>query len=216
MPEPYPPECWNGSYYELAIDFSAQENVVQRALTLLWSDPHLEGPWSRRELVGLQPPVPAALREEPFALYGSLLLSQASRIGCMSWLVRDPSRQDADSLTLSVPAGMLHPLGLVAPLGLGEPFDPGDDPVLVSLNECFLAIAQRLYAAVPFDLALLGEEAAVQNSLRNITGQWVEQHGGCLLSPALRARLAPHVPVRQLRSGLCWIPFAGSGANPRA
>lgn len=207
-------EDWSGPYYELAVEFVPRDDArLQHALDVLWSDPCLEGPWSERDSVGDGPPAPPALAEPPFALYGRLTVTRASRVGCVSWVARDSGGRGSDSLTLSVPAGMLRPLGLTAPLGLGEPFDPGADPVLAALNERFLEVADRLYAAVPFDLALLGEEAAVQNSSADLTGAWVEEHGGCLLPPALRERLAHSVPARQLGSGLRWVPFRSGGSR---
>ncbi|HEX2094038.1 MAG TPA: hypothetical protein VHG28_16670 [Longimicrobiaceae bacterium] len=203
MPDFSSEEQWRGSYYELAVELSPPDDAcLRRALEVLWSDPHLEGPWSGRAEVGRAPVARPVLAGDPLPLYGRLTLPHGERVGCLSWTVRE--EEGSDWLDLCVPTGMLVSLGLRHPLNLGS------DPLLLQLDALFLRVAERLHAAVPFDLALVGEEVSGQVSAAWLTPAWLERYGGCLLSASLWERLAPRVPARQLGSGLRWVPFARS------
>jgi hypothetical protein len=205
-------ETWHGSYYELAVELSRPKDDARllRALEVVWSDPRLRGPWTEPAGINRKPPVRLSLLGEGFNLYGVLWLMDGVEVGVLTCIVREVGATGSDWLDLSLPTGILEPLGVAYSL------DPSADAMLGRLDAIFLEAADRLHAAVPFDFALVGEEASGQMHAADLSREWVEEHGGCLLSPALWEDLAPRASAKQLASGLRWVPFSSPEARPRA
>lgn len=205
-------ESWRGSYYELAIELSCPKDSSRllRALATLWSDPRLKGPWSKQSAIGSDAVERPQLLGDMFAFYGVLDLPRTESVGVVTWAIREAAANGSDWLDVCVPSAMLEPFGA------GYPLDSTADPVLGSLDDLFLGLADEVYPEVPFDLALVGEEASGRTSAEQISTDWVAQRGGCLLSPVLRPRLGLQIPAVQRPSGLWWVPFPDLEQRSRA
>jgi len=73
------------------------------------------------------------------------------------------------------------------------------------LDRLLVEIAEVVYRAVPFDLAVIGEEAAAfEDAGPALTAERLAQ-GGCLVSPHLVDRLKPARVPETCSSGLLWF-----------
>ena len=74
------------------------------------------------------------------------------------------------------------------------------------LDRLLVEIAEMVYRTVPFDLAVIGEEAAAFEDVGPaLTAERLAQ-GGYLVSPRLADQLKPARVPETCRSGLLWFP----------
>ncbi len=106
----YQSHDWNGSFYELSMDFvpCGDSSRVVTALRRLWTHPRLTGPWPNRDMVDSPPSLTPQLIPIPAVdlLYGHLMVDDSKRLGCLSAVVRIEGERDW--LDISIPVGMLE------------------------------------------------------------------------------------------------------------
>lgn len=208
-------EDWYGSWYDLAIEVgpAGDDRRLLEALGAVWRAPGLRGPWPRPDAGAGARPVDVHLPlafEDVQRLYGVLHLAGHGPLGCLSVVVREESPGGADWLDVSVPTSMLR-----HEFPVRYPLIRTDNPWLREIDRALLLIADAVYAAAPFALALVGEEASGWTSAREITAEYVAQAGGCLLPPALAHRLRLDGAAAVSPSGLRWFPHPPDPRDPR-
>lgn len=198
-------ENWTGSHFEVAIELGPRDDGrLLQSLRSVWTSPLLNGPLVSP--YGDQPTLDESLLgTDPIRhLHGTLEID-GLLLGCMVMALR----WESDWLSVSIPTGMLHRAHRV------------DDPLYRESNfwlhdvEVLLAnVADHVHQSVPFELAVIGEEASgsisVQggNETRPITREAVEQDGGYLLSAELWQQLLPETRAQLIPSGLYWVPIS--------
>jgi hypothetical protein len=198
-------EDWYGSYYELAIEYrpKGDDARILDALRAMWKPPDVEGVWARKDYVQRHN-LSELLGFERFQHgYGLLRLPGHRQIGCCSDVIREDDELGADWLAFSVPTGMLE---LV--VSVEHPLWPRvRNPWMDKLDGVLLQMAQRIYAASPFQLALIGEECSGLSRADQLRPEEVVR-GGYLVGPEafdrLRLRTARMVT---LACGLRWFPW---------
>ncbi len=92
----------------------------------------------------------------------------------------------ADWLDLCLPTGMLR---RVFPLRYSiDATTRRENPWLDTIDEQFIAIAERVFNVAPFDFALLGEEVSGMLRVETLTADQLS-NGGILLPPKLSHKL---------------------------
>jgi hypothetical protein len=129
-------------------------------------------------------------------------------LGCTSVVVRED--KGSDWLDLCIPTGMLE---LEFPNIYTILRDNNHKLWLKDIDDVFIRVADEVYRHVPFDLALIGEEASGFGGKAELVSNdaWFlqdVQDGGYLLSPSLFSRLSLILNPISLSSGLLWIPWA--------
>jgi len=199
-------ENWDGSCYELAIDYShlqAHKDLVALR-QYMWQAPALRGPFA-----GPYSPAPLAAHPvpdftagpevDPWVQYGMIEMPDHRFIGCQIHVA------SASWFWLCIPMGMLE---LVYSISYPITLEPNLH-WMQAVNPVLIDIAQHVYAAVPFDFAVIDEEAsAFYSTAMDITPSELE-HGGCLISPALFHRVQPRTEWETLPSGLLWRDWQG-------
>ena len=195
-------ENWRGSYYELALELGpyGDDALLRQALEALWRQPELRGPWRERSHFGRDPDQSVAVPGNA-ALYGCLALDTGECVGCVSHVVRVET--ESDWLDLSIPTGML---GLRFPVVY--PLDLATSPWIATVDRVLVRIAAAIYAAAPFRLGLVGEEASGASSAGEVTAQECER-GGFLVPDDLWRRLEPNRKGDRLPPGLVYVPLVG-------
>ena len=212
---------WLGSYYELAMEFypAGDDRRLLAALRGLWSDGCLSGPldspynYPVEEITLLSVPAPdePALRAitavplpdsldacGPDHLYGLMTIPSYPTIGIDCSIVRE--EQGSDWLSLSIPTGMLEHI-VTVDYSLSHEKNPWMDDV----DESFLRLADSVYAAAPFDLALIGEQVAGLQRAGTCTAADIDI-GAILVPPILAQRFRSSAASRILPSGVHWFP----------
>ena len=199
------PKSWYGSYYELAMEYvpTGNDERLLKAINALWESPTLRGPWQAQEHFGQTAIVPSALEVDDYNwLSGFLLLADGREVGCMSITVREES--GADWLDLCLPTGMLR---RVFPLRYSiDATTRRENPWLDTIDEQFIAIAERVFNVAPFDFAMLGEEVSGMLRVETLTADQLS-NGGILLPPKLSHKLGIVNPSQLHLSGLHWLPW---------
>ncbi len=136
----------------------------------------------------------------PESLYGLLRLADGTELGITCVFVREEG--GSDWLDFCIPTGILQ---LVFPRDY--PLFASTNPWLAEIDRVLLELANTVYAAQPFDLALIGEEVSGQGDAGQVTATDVA-NGGYLLPAGLLQRLHPEVPSVRLSSDLHWFPYA--------
>lgn len=196
---------WNGSYYELAMEYvpTGNDERLLKAITALWESPTLSGPWQTQEQFGQTGIVPSTLEADGYNwLYGIFGLADDREVGCMSLTVREEG--GSDWLDLCLPTGMLRQ---VYPLRYSiDATTRRDNPWLDSIDERMIAIAEHIYSVAPFDFAMLGEEVSGMLHVETLTADQLS-NGGMLLPPKLSHKLGIVNPRQLHVSGLHWLPW---------
>lgn len=204
---------WLGSFYELGIEYPAGSDAgrVMGATRALWRHPLLEGP-----LAGPYSGQPAStfvalpsVIENMSPLYGLLHLPDNRAVGCLTMILNpgdDPievaAAKHATSVMLSIPTGMLS---LAYPVEY--PIDGTTNPWIDEFERVLVDIAESIYRVAPFDLAVIGEEAAaLAVDADALTADELER-GGYLLSPHLAHGLKSQRVPEILPSGLLRFPW---------
>ena len=180
-----------------------------RALHTLWQHPSLEGPLSGPYATHTPALTPTALPsrlENMSSLYGALHLPQGRAVGCLS-MVMCPGTEPVEEISayracwvlLCIPIGMLESIYPVEyPLAANSWIDP--------LDRLLVEIGEMVYRAAPFELAVIGEEAAASEDAEPaLTAERLAQ-GGYLVSPHIAAQLKPTRVPETCPSGLLWFP----------
>ena len=199
------PENWFGSFYELAIEYHpvGDDSRLLEAISSAWAAPYLIGPWYRQEDHGEPAPVPTSLESEGLnRLYGLLRVTEDTSVGCMILTVRETLRGDSGSdwLDLCIPMGMLN---LV--LAVHYPLLHLDNPWLTRVDDVLLNIAESVYRASPFDLAIIDEEASDLAYASDLSHEHLLA-GGILLPAASADKFTTQIEGLALPSGLRWFP----------
>ena len=205
---------WRGSFYEVGIEYPPGSDVerVMSASRALWRHPLLEGPMAGpySDLPASTPAVLPAAIENMSRLYGLLHLPGNRAVGCLTMIMTpgyDPIEvavaEYATWVMLCIPTGMLS---LAYPVEY--PIDVATNPWIDEFEHALVDIAEGVYRAAPFDLAVIGEEAtAVVDGADALTGDMLNR-GGYLASPQLAHKLKPRRTPEALPSGLLWFPWA--------
>lgn len=82
------------------------------------------------------------------------------------------------------------------------------NPWIGEFERVLLDLAGAVYQAVPFDLAVIGEEAMAFSVEEQALTAEIVDHGGYLLSPDLASRVKPRRSPEVLPTGLRWFPWA--------
>lgn len=195
-------ENWRGSFYELSLELgpAGDDAAAGRAIESLWSYPLLEGPWNdRSEFSSI--PGSIVLSGEASAVYGCLLGPADADLGCVMWLIRVAG--ESDFLDLAIPTAMLERVYRVA-----YPLDYETNPWLRGLDDVLVGVATTVFASVPFQLGLLGEEAGGVTTARELSASDCER-GGVLVPEATWLKLAPARTPISISPGLIYAPFLG-------
>jgi hypothetical protein len=199
------PHTWHGSAFELGLEYrpTAEDQLFLRAAEQLWRYPGLTGPWPRREEYGnsiqITPDVPP--RDSMLWLYGLLELKDGREAACSSFMLRQ--NDASDSLSLCLPSGML---GRLFPVS-HNPMGVKGNPWLRDIEDLLADIAAWVYGAAPFELAVLGEEAAALGPDAAKLTRELLSHGGYILPDVLWRHLDPAVEARPLSHGLRHVPL---------
>jgi hypothetical protein len=200
------PQTWHGSAFDLGLEYraTAGDQLFLRAAETLWRYPALTGPWPNVEEYGHSiqiTPDNMLPRDSTLSLYGLLRLQDGREAACSSFVVRP--NDGSDSLSLHLPSGMLEQLFPVAYI----PMSVKTNPWLRDIEYLLADIAEWVYAVAPFELAVLGEEAAaVAVDAADLTSEWLSP-GGFILPDELWRRLNLAVESRPLSHGLRHIPL---------
>jgi hypothetical protein len=199
------PDIWRGGDVELGIEYrsSAEDQLLLRAVETLWRYPGLTGPWLTREKFGnsIQITPDMLPRDSMLFLYGMLALPDGRKAACSSFIVRP--NDGSDSLSLCLRSGMLERLFSVA----YNPMSVKTNPWLSEIEGLLADIAAWVYGAAPFELAVLGEEAAAcAVDAAQLTREALAP-GGFILPDEHWRRLNPALEARPLSHGLRHIPL---------
>ena len=104
-------------------------------------------------------------------------------------------------MVVYLPMGMLE---LVSPVEY--PLSGRPNSWLATLDAALLGLAERVYRAAPFELALIGEEALSMGAAARDLAAGQRVSGGMLLSPTLFHALRPATASVPLATGLRWFP----------
>ena len=199
------PETWHGSAFDLGLEYrpTAEDQLFLRAVETLWRHPALTGPWPRREEYGnsIQITPDMLPRDSTLSLYGVLRLPDGREAACSSFVVRP--NDEPDSLSFGLPSGMLERLFPVS----HNPMGVKGNPWLREIEDMLADIAAWVYGVAPFELAVLGEEAAaIGPDAAKLTHE-ILSYGGFILPDELWRRLSPAVEARPLAHGLRHVPL---------
>jgi hypothetical protein len=198
-------EIWRGSHLELGLEYhsTATDQLLLRATQALWRYPGLSGPWPSREDFGNSIQITSDMlpRDSMLWLYGLLELPEGRKAACSSFLLRP--NDGSSSLTLCLPAGMLERLFTVA----YNPMSVKTNPWLREIETLLVDIADWVYGTAPFQLGVLGEEAAtVAVDAEQLTSDALAT-GGFIMPDELWRRLEPPIEARRLSHALRHIPL---------
>lgn len=198
-------ENWHGACYEVAIDYTELlPGELSALMERLWTASTLRGPFAGPYALAtnaLDPAPPATAASESGSLeqYGLIEIQRQRFVGCKTRL------SAGDWFYLCIPMGMLDLVYSISyPLTLENNLHWMREADMVLID-----IAQHLYSAAPFNLAVVGEEAgAVYPRAKDITQSELD-HGGCLISPSLFERMHLSSTWQVLPTGLRWRPWQG-------
>src|SRR5262249_8824943 len=140
-------------------------------------------------------------RDSMLSLYGLLRLPDGREAACSSFVVRP--NDGSDSLSLHLPGGMLERLFPVS----YNPMSVKRNPWLSDIEGLFVDIAEWVYDAAPFEVAVLGEcAAAAAVDAADLTSEMLSP-GGFVLPDELWRRLDPAIEARPLSHGLHHVPL---------
>lgn len=192
-------ENWHGSCYELGIDYSdmGDERIIA-AMRTLWDISDvcgpLGGPYAMGDRALEMVSVPALLYEDKAATaYGLTRLDPGDYVGfsatitSLRWLV------------ICVPMGMLEIF-----YNIDYPITTENDSWATPLRNRLMDIAQIIYQLAPFNLAVIGEEAAAFSPGQDELTSHDLDRGLYLVSDALLTKLRPSSNWEILPSGLHW------------
>lgn len=193
---------WLGSLYEVSLELgpTGDDALAHRALTRLWRNPALQGPWQDRSSF-MEEADELRVSEDQVRMYGVLRVNEDISLGCMSHLVRIAG--EYDWLDLSIPTGMLG-----VTFDVSYPLDLATNPWMSTLDKCLAEIAGDIFTVVPFRLALLGEEASGACTAAELTSEQCEL-GGYLVPDRLWSTLKPSRSASHLSPGLVYAPLRG-------
>jgi hypothetical protein len=153
-------DIWAGGFYELAIELGPRSDTrLESAPLTLWQNVRLEGCYLRRDFEPanqqrLQPSL--SLLERYGHLLGVATLPNKSQVTCGVVAIREDS--GIDWLDFYLPMGALATAYDVGAF----PFDDGKDSQWwrEPLDGWLVELAQAVFAAAPFSLALVGHEVS--------------------------------------------------------
>jgi hypothetical protein len=221
---------WLGSKYELAMEFypAGDDTRLLAALHDLWSDGNLAGPlespynYPEEELTLLSVPAPdePALQAitavplpdrfgpgDPDHLFGLMTIPSYPAIGIECFTVRE--EQGSDWLYLGIPTGMLEHI-----VSVDYSLSHEKNPWMDDVDEHFLRLADSVYAAAPFDLAIVGDQVDLAYIRQQVAGHQRADtfsavgldEGGILVPPTQAQRFRSRTAPRVLPSGVHWFP----------
>lgn len=191
-------ENWHGGFYELAIALGPRHDPrLDAAIGAVWADPRVHGCYvDRHREPQAQEPVACSLSslDEADHLRGTAQLPSGARVVCGTVIIREED-SGLDWLDFYLPVGALT---RVDDRVGGFPF--GDDGGAASLawrapiDEWLSAMGKRVFAAAPFEYALIGFEATGESppspdatdtpSAERSVGYLVPRHGRLEYLPA--------------------------------
>jgi hypothetical protein len=196
------PESWLGSYYELAIEISTtpDDERLRAGVDRLWSaSVFVGGPWPDK-LATRDTVLPQLPREEEMAAsYGLLRIRDLGVVRCVAWIIRETGR-GSDWVDLCIPTAALEPFGLAYPLVSESLCD-----LIKTIDRTLLEVAVHVFAAMPFQLAVIGEEVSGMWSSATVTPEDLAQ-GGFLLPQQLARQLGARTAADDVAPGLSWVP----------
>lgn len=206
---------WAGTYYELSIEYApgGDDARVLPALHALWHTSLLSGPVAGPYREGTSHDVFAPVElptslcpEGGDTLYGLFHLPPYRPIGCLSTLTRldslEGEEQSSDWLSFCIPTGMLD-----LAFDVAYPILPSTNPWMAEVDRALIGIAESIYRASPFHVAVIGEEAAaLAVDEADLTAEELAR-GGYLVSTSVVTRIAPRSPSIPLAHGLHWFPW---------
>jgi hypothetical protein len=153
-------DIWAGGFYELAIELGPRSDTyLEAALLTLWQNARLEGCYLRRDFEPadqqrLQPSL--ASLEQYGHLLGVATLPNESKVACGVVAIREDS--GIDWLDFYLPVGALATAYDVGAF----PYDDGKDSQWwrEPLDGWLVELAQAVFVAAPFSLALVGHEVS--------------------------------------------------------
>ncbi len=205
---------WLGSFYELGIEYPPGSDAgrVMGATRALWRHPLLDGPMAGpySDQSASMPAVLPSVIENMSKLYGLLHLPGNRAVGCLTMIMNPGDNplevavaEHATWVILCIPTGMLN-----VAYPVKYPIESATNPWIDEFERVLVDIAESVYRVVPFDLAVIGEEAtAVADGADELTGDMLDR-GGYLASPQLAHKLKPRRPPEALPSGLLRFPWA--------
>ncbi len=207
---------WYGTFYTLGMEYEPGVGTRQllTALRTLWQHPLLEGPVLgpyAEQVPTLTPTTIPSVLENMSSLYGVFHLPHGKAVGCLSSVLcpgTEPMEEVAARcacwVLLYIPSAMLE-----RAYSVEYPIESATNPWIDQVDQQLLDVAEFVYQTIPFNLAVLGEEAAAfKDAAGELTAERLAQ-GGYLVSPRLAARLNPARVPQTLRSGLLWFSWAG-------
>lgn len=194
-------ESWFGSYYELAIEVSTApaDERLRASVEQLWAcSAVVAGPWPDKDVsrdVAI-PRLPAA--EDMAASYGVLRIPDLGDVRCVSWVIREVGR-GSDWIDLCIPTSALEPFGLAYPL-----VSETACTLINAIDRALVNVAVAVFAGVPFELALIGEEVSGMWSSAIVTPHDLTQ-GGFLLPERLARQTDAFRQAEIVAPGLWWV-----------
>jgi hypothetical protein len=198
-------QTWRPHDFELGLEYraTAEDQQLFRAAERLWRYPALTGPWPSREAYGHSIDITPDMlpRDSMLFLYGLLQLQDGREAACYTYVVRP--NDGSDTLSLCLPKGMLEQLSPV----VVNPMSVARNPWLRDIESLLVEIAEWVYGAAPFELAVLGEHATgFAVDAVELTSEMLSS-GGFILPDELWRRLNPAVEPRPRSHGLRHIPL---------
>jgi hypothetical protein len=184
-------DTWSGGFYELVFQLH-ESTTPQKALSVLWSHPDLEGWYSdrNREPGELEKAVPADFAYESH-WYGIATLPSQKRCTAGSFWGKYTDIAGA-WLTIYLPLGSLgrvYSIGAYPIKGPGAP-DPGD--WVLQVNDWLKTIAEDLFPRLRFSLALIGYEIEFYEVFERLRkGVPTERREGIILPEGNRLKWYP-------------------------
>jgi hypothetical protein len=184
-------DIWLGSFYELAIELGPRsDDRLNAAAAVMWQQSAmLEGPYadSDREPWEQERVSPSLIAsgEATTHLFGIAKLPQERSVACGCCAVRDNATA-TDWLDLYITLGALETVYDIE-YRWNDAWSDWTRP----LDDWFADIARSVHDAVPFALALIGEEVSGETSASELAATGVpETPGFALLVPDQRGHLA--------------------------
>lgn len=185
---------------------AGDDQQILRALAALWQAPGISGPWN----TPMEFPDDAAIvttldRESDLKSYGLLTLKSGVEIGCIVFVVlqENPGNKTRlDWLFIAIYHGMQQRAFNVVD---SDRFHH-DNPWLAQIDEHYLEIAERVYMAAPFEVAIIDFEGSTpfRDIREGLTK--IQRYGSGYLTPSGNVWGEQTSGWIERASDLLWLP----------
>jgi hypothetical protein len=188
---------WHGSFYELSIQLSSNPDKLKilSTLKLLFNGIDIKGPYRNTNQFVETIEISENIISEVFTLYG-LVKIENKQLGISISTIRE---ENNDWISISFATGML-----TTAFKIKYPLYSETNSWIKIIDTFFLALCDKLYKNIKFEIAIIGEEVSGYIAESELTNKEME-NGGILIQENTYRRLHGKVEYSKLPSGLFYI-----------